>query len=422
MKFKVSFTRNLWRKCVTSSLVVLLCACGSTQTRVTTVGPTVVGPTPAAALGSNPSESYNYRSNVFLDVAIPVFDPGFPVDKFGNIDDEEVVKENIWPQVRRLEANRFASETKKALLKTRAFGSINVTPDPTAVADLYLLGRINYSDTETINIGIRVIDASNKQWGEKVFEHRVGEGFFRDALRKGQDPYGPVFQQIARYVYDLLEERNDNDKRTIQSISDMRYAASYSPEEFSPYLKQRTDGSFNLVGIPSEQDSRLQRIEKIKVKDEQFLDSLQDSYDSFYAETHEPYRTYQEETLAIAADIRRKKAKRNKAGLLAAAGAVGAIILAKNSNSTAGAIGAAAAGVTAAVALNNAVQTSRRLSSQRDVLEEMGQNIDIKVTPQVVEFNDQTIELTGTAGEQHAQLKQRLYEINQLEQTPDVQL
>lgn len=422
MKFKVGLMRSVWRKCFYACLVALLSACGSTQTRVTSVGPTAVGPTPAAALGSNPSESYNYRSYVFLDVAIPVFDPGFPVDKFGNIDDEQVVKDDIWPQVRRLESNRFAVETKKALLKTRAFGSINVTPDPTAVADLYLLGRINYSDTETVNIGIRVIDASNTQWGEKVFEHRVGEGFFRDALRKGQDPYGPVFQQIARYVYDLLEARSDTEKQTIQSISDMRYAASYSPEEFGPYLKLRNNGSYDLVGLPSEQDTGLQRIEKIKVKDEQFLDSLQDSYESFYAQTHEPYRTYQEETMAIAADVRRKTAKRTKAGLLAAAGAVGAIILAKNSNSTAGAIGAAAAGVTAAVALNSAVQTSRRLSSQRDVLDEMGQNLDIKVTPQVVEFNDQSIELTGTAGEQHAQLKQRLYEINQLEQTPDVQL
>lgn len=411
-----------WSKYLTLTFVLFLSACGSTQTRVTSVGPSAVGPSSSGALGSNEANVYNYRSSIFLDVAIPVFDPGFPLDKFGNIDDEEVVKEDIWPQVRRLEANRFAVETKKALLKTRAFGSINVTPDPTAAADLYVLGKINYSDTETVNIGVRVIDASNTQWGEKVFEHRVGEGFYRDALRKGEDPYGPIYQQIARYVYDLLNRESEQRKQAIQHIADLRYAASYSPEEFGAYLEQNARGEFKLVGLPSEQDNRLQRIEKIKVKDEQFIDSLQDSYDTFYAETHEPYRTYQEETLSIAADIRRKKAKRTRQGILAAAGAVGAILLSKNSNSTAGAVGAAAAGVTAAVALSGAVQTSRRISTQRDVLDEMGQNLDIKITPQVVEFNEQTIELKGTASEQHTQLKQRLYEIYQLEKTPDVQL
>lgn len=411
-----------WARASSISFVLVLSACGSTQTNVSSVGPTSVGPSSSRALGTNETESYQYSSNLFLDVAIPVFDPGFPTDKYGNIDDEEIIEEDIWPQVRRLESNRFAIETKKALQKTRSFGSISVTPDPSAVADLYILGKINYSDTETVNVGVKVIDASNKLWGEKVFEHRVGEGFYRDALRKQQDPYGPVFQRIARYVYELLESKSDKKKQTIQQISDVRYAASYNPDKFNQYLRQSKNGTFNLVRLPSQQDTQFQRIEKIKVKDAQFIDTLQDSYESFYAETHEAYRTYQEETLSVAADIRRKKAKRTKQGVLAAAGAIGAILLAKNSNSNAGAVGAAVAGVTAAVSLNNAIQNNRRISTQRDILEEMGQNLDIKVTPQVVEFHEQTIELKGTAGEQHAQLKQRLYEIHQLEETPETQL
>lgn len=52
-----------------------------------------------------------------------------------------------------------------------------------------------------------------------------------------------------------------------------------------------------------------QRVNVIKAKDQQFVDSLQDSYDTFYATTHDAYRAYQEETLPVAIDIRRKKQK-----------------------------------------------------------------------------------------------------------------
>ena len=52
----------------------------------------------------------------------------------------------------------------------------------------------------------------------------------------------------------------------------------------------------------------------------------------------------------------------------------------------------------------------------------MGQSLDIKVTPQVVELNEQSIELKGTATEQYTQLRQKLLEIYQLEATPNQQL
>ena len=409
-----------------AAATIALAGCQSTQTNVTSVGPTLGGPQSGGELG-NAKRKYNYSSNIFLDVAIPVFDPGIPTDKYGNIDDEEVVEQDIWPQVRRLEANRFAINTKKALQETNAFGAINVTPDANASADVYVLGKINYSDTETVEIGIRIMDAANRVWDEEEFEFRVSEGFYRDAFRKGGNPYEPIFNQIAAHIYDVLMKKSESEKREIEQIADLRYAAMYSPEAFSPYLeKEKSWGAsqahFELKGAPSAQDPMYQRIQRIQAKDNQFVDSLQDSYETFYAETHDVYRTYQKETLPIAADIRRKKEERTQAQAIAGIGLVAAVLLGKNSGSTAGQVGAAVAGVAAAVSLADAVKTNKEIQGVRDILEEKGENLDIKVTPQVVEFKDQSIELTGTAAEQHTQLRQRLYEIYQLEATPDQQL
>ncbi|MFC3034031.1 hypothetical protein ACFOEE_16085 [Pseudoalteromonas fenneropenaei] len=410
--------------------VFLLAGCqstGSKQSRVTSVGPTLNGPQSSSLKGSS-EKQYNYTSNIFLDVAIPVFDPGIPLDDNGHIDDEEVVEQDIWPQVRRLEANRFAIETKKALAKTKAFGAINVTPDASSSSDLYIIGRINHSDTETVAVGVRVIDASNKIWGEQTFEHRVGEGFYRDALRKEDNPYGPIFDNVAAYVYSLLMKRSEQEKQQVQQIADVRYAAMYSPEVFGPYLKEKSQGFFSnsqvytLTGLPSAQDPMYQRIAMIKAKDEQFVDNLQTSYEAFYADTHDAYRTYQRETLPIAVDIRRQKTERAKAQALAAIGIIGGVLLSKNSNSTAGNVGAVVAAAVGAYNLNEAIQSNKAIHAQRDVLEEKGQNLDIKVTPQVVEFNEQTIELTGTAKEQYSQFRHKLLQIYQIEATPDHQL
>lgn len=420
-------SNNKWLASFFAFLMLLLSGCQTTQTQVSSVGPAMTGPATKTAAGTV-KRAFPYNSNIFLDVAIPVFDPGIPLDARGNIDDQKVAEEDIWPQVRRLEANRFAIDTKKALAATKAFGAINVTPDASVSADVYVLGKINYSDTETVRISVRVMDATNDIWGEKSFEHQVGQAFYRDALRKDQNPYAPIFNDIAAYVYDLLIKKSEKDKQTIQQVSDLRYAAMYSPEAFGSYLttKRKGFGSrqavFQLTGAPAEQDAMLQRVRLLQNKDEQFVDTLQDSYEAFYAETSEAYLKYQRETLAIAADIRKKKAERTAQQLVAAGGAVLGIMLAKNSNSKAGEIGAIAAGTAAVFSLSKAIETNHQLSAQRDVLSEMGQNLDIKVTPQVVELNDQTIELQGTALEQYTQLRQRLLQIYKLEATPDKQL
>ncbi|MET1219056.1 MAG: hypothetical protein ABWW63_05425, partial [Glaciecola sp.] len=98
------------------------------------------------------------------------------------------------------------------------------------------------------------------------------------------------------------------------------------------------------------------------------------------------------------------------------------ILLSKNSRSTAGQVGSAIAGVAAAKTLIDAVQSNDEIAKHRGLFTEMGENLDVEVSPQVLEFNEQEIELTGTAGEQYEQWKAHLFEIYELEATPDTQL
>lgn len=413
-------------------VAMVLSGCQSTGNyrgnNTTSVGPNSVGPGVYAPLGSN-NKTYSYQSNIYLDVAIPVFDPGIPFDEYGNLNDEAMLEQDIWPQVRRTEAKRFAISTKEAMAKTRAFGSINVTPTTNTSADLFVLGRINYSDTETVNIGVKVMDGTNYLWGEEDFEHRVSPGFYRDAKRAGSDPYAPIFEQIADYVYELIKRKNDSDLENIKLVSSLRYAAAYSPESFTQYLQtknRRLSGDtytvFQARGAPSPDDPMLKRIEAIRAQDQMFVDNLQENYDMFNLETDASYQKYQRETMPIARKIREEKNERLLNQGLAVGTALLAGLLLKNSDSDAGEVGAAVAGAAAIYSLSSAVSNNRELGKQRELLNEMGQSTDLQLSPQVMEFEDQEVELTGSAGEQYEQWKAHLYRIYELEETPDVQL
>ena len=153
-----------------------------------------------------------------------------------------------------------------------------------------------------------------------------------------------------------------------------------------------------------------------------FVDNLQENYDMFNLETDASYQKYQRETMPIARKIREEKNERLLNQGLAVGTALLAGLLLKNSDSDAGEVGAAVAGAAAIYSLSSAVSNNRELGKQRELLNEMGQSTDLQLSPQVMEFEDQEVELTGSAGEQYEQWKAHLYRIYELEETPDVQL
>ncbi|RUO20850.1 hypothetical protein CWE08_07040 [Aliidiomarina iranensis] len=422
MHFSKHFLQPVRTLLLLAVATLVITGCQSAPNRE--VGPSMTGPSGVATLG-NTQRTYRYDSDIYLNVAVPVFDPGLPLDRNGNVDYDQLVEDDIWPQIRRLEANRFALDTKRALSETNSFGSIYVTPDTNSSADLYVLGKINHSDTETISISIRVVDGTNATWGQETFEYRVSEGYYRDAFNSGGNPYDPIFTGIANYVYDLLKEKSEAQKANIQAVSELRYAAMYSPETMGDYLERkstRNGVTYNLTGFPAEEDAMLQRIRLIRAEEENFISDLQDNYAAFYAQSDSSYSDYHRETLPIAVGIRKQKAQRGRQQATALFAAIGAGLLMKNSGSTAGEVGAIVLGATSLYNVGGAIESNRNLANQRQLLTEMGQNLDIEVTPQVIEYRDQTIELQGSAREQYTQLRAQLLEIYKVEATPDQNL
>ena len=357
-----------------------------------------------------------------LDIVVPVFDPGLSKTA------EEYKEEGVWPELRRAEANRFAVKMKQALEATGAFGAVRVTPDRTATGDLYVLGKIVESNGEDVEIQVEVTDVTGDSWFSRTFDHEVDAGFHKNPRNDGKDPYDPVFAEAANRIALELDDYAVADLSRIQKITELRFGASFAEDAFTEHLDSN-GRTVQLVSFPSEADPMLVRTRAVRVRDQLFVDGLQENYQAFSDEMETSYLLWQEQALLeqqARAKANEKAAGQAALGVLAIGLGVLAAIAGGRSNSTAGstagATGAVIGGVVGAKLLTDSFQTSEEAKVHRDALEELGQSIDIELAPRVMAFEKETVELTGTAREQFAQWREFLQKIFEQERTPAVQL
>lgn len=378
----------------------------------------IVGPPPSSAVerAAALEQAASVRTKPRLDVVVPVFDPGLSKKA------EMYAEPGVWPELRRAEANRFAHKLKLALEETGAFGAVRVTPDATATGDLYVLGAIQESNGETVAIDLEVRDSSNARWFGRSFEHAVGQGFYKNIRNKGTDAYDPVFARAAAYVVEQLDRQPDADLERLKLLTDLRFGASLTEEAFTNHLGREAD-HYVLTSYPSADDPMLRRTKDVRVRDQLFIDDLQDHYRAFSDKMDESYRVWQEHSL-IEVEAQRKAKRRALLQGLAGAALVGLGIAALSTmpSSTAATTAGLAGGVVGAIMIGKGFQTSKEAKVHRDALNELGESIDVELAPQVVEFHEQTEKLTGDAKEQFGQWRAFLKKIYEQERTPEVDL
>lgn len=382
--------------------------------------PSMVGPPPSSSFTEHVTIEPVLNTSK-LDVIIPVFDPGLPEDP----EDDDA---KIWPELRRAEANRFAYKLKEKLEKTGQFGAIRVTPDKTATGDLYILGRIEESNGEEVAIEIEVIDISGRRWLAESFEHEVSVAFQRNQRNEGLDPYGPLFDEAAAEIVNELRKHDLKELEDLHYLADLRFGVNFSENTFMQYLKM-DGGEFTLVSKPSDEDPMLLRVRAIRVRDQLFVDSLQDNYTTFSEQMNESYLMWQEQSLL---EVQAERAAGRKAigqavgGVLLIGLAILSAVAGARSNSTgssaAGATGAIIGGMAGASLITESFKTSDEAKVHREALNELGQSVDMALAPQVIAFEKESVELTGDAREQFKQWRAFLQRIYSEEKTPNVQI
>jgi hypothetical protein len=342
-----------------------------------------------------------------LDVIIPVFDPNIPKKD----------KDDVWPEVRRAEANRFAWMMKQALEKSQAFGAVRVTPDDSGFGEIYVHGKILRANGEDIRLEITVNDIRGKKktWiKRKKFKYRVQESFHKSPRTRGTDSYAPIFDMITQEIVKRLAKKKAKDLEKLPALTEMRFANMFGSEYFGQYLKVKNK-SYKLAGLPDETDQVYAKIRSMRIQEQLFVDQLQPQYEDFSNRMNPHYLAWQEHALPIAKERRKQK----KAAVLGTLLAVGGVVAgAASDNSTIQTVGIAAAvggGLLAYKKFGDA-------KASASVLDEMGSTLNLDMGTQVVEFEGIQTKLGGDVIDQFIGYRMHLLKIYESEYTPDVQL
>jgi len=354
-----------------------------------------------------------------LDVIIPVFDPGLSENA------ENYEEEGIWPELRRAEANRFAYKLKQALDNSNEFGAVRVTPDETASGDLYVLGKIEESDGEDIKFGLTVIDISGKEWLDKTFKHEVEESFYSNNRNSGKDPYDPVFKEAADKIIDALKKHSPSELDDLKYIADLRFGASFNDVAFMEHMN--TKGKhIKLVSKPSDNDPLFQRVKAIRVREQLFADNLQQNYASFSQNMEVSYLAWQEASFnekQLRFEAKKESIYKTVGGVLLIALAIAAGASGDSNDSNIALDTAAIMGtVGGALLIADGYKSRKEAKLHQDAINELGESINLELEPQVITYEDETVELTGNIQQQFVQWREFLKRIYEQESTPSMEL
>lgn len=394
-------------------LTHVLTGCATTSS---SSGNLKTGPQLASAQEQNKEIPYQ---GVKLDVIIPVFSPGLSDSA------AEYEEEGIWPELRRAEANRFAYKLKTALDQSGKFGAVRVAPNSTASGDLFAVGEIIESNGQELEFSLNVVDASGKQWLNETIDHEVGEGFYKNPRNDGKDPYNPAFDKAAQAIIEALLKQQQSELAQLQNINDLRFAASFNEQAFMEHLD--TSGQhIKLVSMPSDADPMFERVKSVQVREQLFVDNLQQNYSAFSQQMDDSYLAWQE---ASATEMQLRKEAKTKSiwKMIGGAVLIGAAVAAATSGSSNDPsfgrdLATVAGGIGGAVLISSGFKSREEAKFHQEALNELGESVNLEMAPQVMTYEEESVELTGDIDEQFRQWRAFLNRMYQLEATPDVQL
>ncbi len=384
-------------------LTFLLVGCNSTTVKTTAQTP--VRPEPAGPV----SEA------MLLDVGVNLFNPGTD-----GLTDKEL--EVIYPEVRQAEARFFPTVLATTLQNTGSWGVVRVIPDRRSEMDMFVDGTILQSDGEFLKLEITVQDSAGKVWFKRNYEEEASKYAYDKELSKSIEPFQGLYNRIASDMAQFRSLLTPAQVATLRSITELRFAERFAPEVYSGYLTKDGKGRYSIARLPAENDPLLERLRRIRDRDNLFVDTLQDYYSTFSGKMRSPYLQWRQESYSEIQALnaaRGSAAARTAGGIAAIAASIAAIYFGANSNNpgleTLGTLGGIVGVTAGAMLVKSGLDRNAEAKLHLESLKEFAASLDGEIQPQKMELDERTVTLSGTVDQQYAQWREILHEIYRTE-------
>jgi hypothetical protein len=342
-----------------------------------------------------------------LNVSIRVFDPGrLPADA-GQ-------RQGLSPEIREAEARFIPVHLKYTMQRSGYWGSVRVVPNDDNGSEVLVKGRIEHSDGENVAVTVEAVDSRNVLWFRKTYSETIDPRERRGTEPEKRDIFQDLFNTVANDLAVHRSRLHPYEVTEIRRIAEIRYGGEMIPEAFGRYLAMDSTGRIRLVHLPAPEDPMINRIRKIRTRDDMLVDAINGYYEAYYRDLWEPYVNWRrfrtEEVLALRTLERQALTQQ----VLGVAAIVGAIALGASSDEdtrlrTSTLQDVMLAG--GAYAVYSGFQKKQETRINREAIEELGVSFATEAEPLVLEVEGETIRLTGSAEQQYARWRNLLKQI-----------
>lgn len=224
-----------------------------------------------------------------LNIALVVFDPGTPGY------DTLQRQKGVFSKIREVEARYLPYLLRETLVETDQWGAVRVVPEPDPTAELLVSGTIVKSDGVTLELQLRAVDSTMREWLNKTYA--VSAAHVDDPPDSGYvvEPFQQLYDQVANDLHAARARLNDKELSTIAEVSLLRYASELAPEAFGDYLQTGPAGTLEIHRLPARDDPMLDRVGRIRQFEYLFTDTTDEQYQALHSEiasTYDLWRQY----------------------------------------------------------------------------------------------------------------------------------
>ncbi len=355
--------------------------------------------------------------NELLDVGIREFDAGIPADKA--TDTEALAKMRIYPDLRKAETRYLPTLLRQTLESSAQWGAVRVVPQNTESADLLVSGEILESTGQKLVLKISARDSASRVWIDaKRYASPADLGSYKSAeALKARDPFQNVYAQIANDLLAARQKLSASEKQDLQRLTRLKFARDLAPAAMDGFAEADKKGVLRVIRLPATNDPFVERIDRIRERDDVVIDTVNGYYSSFADKIHDSYAGWRQTSYTeIEKEDRARSSARMRAGLGAAAVLASILVpdqcagdayTCRNVQSaarTAGAVGGIAA-------VLSGIQKFSDARTHAESLKELSESFQAEVTPQLIDIEGRTLRLTGTAEEQYKEWRKLLRQI-----------
>ena len=377
--------------------------------RVVTTSILVLGLIATSALAEdNPVELVQAQTEVpeelLLDVGIQIFDPGLPDDEYERYMLEE---RGVFADVRKSEARYFPLRLKQALEASGFWGAVRLVPS-SHVVDVRIGGAIWKSNGKKLEVDIKVVDATGKEWLDKRYKDEANPMAYKDK-ETDREPFQDLYNEIANALLEVSRKLDEEDIVEIRRVSELRFANYLAPTAFEEYLKVKKN-KYKIERLPSYEDPMMLRLAEIRERDFMFVDTLNEYYADFDAQMEESYNGWREFSYEEQVALDKLNRAKNIERILGIAAVVGGVV-ATTKGGRWGRGGGQVAILGGMAAIQDSFEKAEEAKMHREGLRELAASFDSEVAPILLDVEGEVLRLTGSVETQYATWRQLLRQI-----------